>query len=171
MLFSSPWHPTHALSNSQTYQGQVAHGGDVTLVVLPQVNALMDLAADKLDELAAKKGFLERNRIRVQIIGDLSLLPPRVQRAAAKAMLVSKHFDRAILNICLSYTSRQEILCACSEVRSVPLLQLHAQAPPGPTQAKEIHPSKSPDAQALAIQYTVGKGGESAAQTTASSHI
>jgi undecaprenyl diphosphate synthase len=78
----------------------------------------MDLAAEKLDELAAKKGFLERNRIRVQVIGDLALLPPRVQKAAARAMLVSRHFDNAILNICLSYTSRQEILSACGEVLS-----------------------------------------------------
>ena len=76
----------------------------------------MDLAAEKLDELAAKKGFLERNRIRVQVIGDLTLLPPRVQKAAARAMLVSRHFDNAILNICLSYTSRQEIMSACGEV-------------------------------------------------------
>ena len=81
-----------------------------------EVDSLMELAAVKLDELSAKRGFLERNKIRVQILGDISLLPERVQRAAARAMLVSQHHDRAILNICLAYTSRQEIQSACGEV-------------------------------------------------------
>mmetsp|Transcript_65718 Transcript_65718/g.161806 ORF Transcript_65718/g.161806 Transcript_65718/m.161806 type:complete len:440 (+) Transcript_65718:251-1570(+) len=81
-----------------------------------EVDSLMCLAADKLDELVCEHGFLEKNQIRVQVLGDLALLPERVQRAASRAMRLSKHHKRAILNICLSYTSRQEMHCASVEM-------------------------------------------------------
>jgi undecaprenyl pyrophosphate synthase len=118
-----------------------------------QVDALMSLAAEKLEELADKEGFLNRNQIRIQVctdaltdtacmvwypiisvqcmgthshshtilehsvfcdsearaqvLGDFSRLPEHVQRAATRAMQTTSHHKRAILNICLAYTSRQ----------------------------------------------------------------
>ena len=76
----------------------------------------MKLAAEKLLELVEEQGFLQRNNIRVQVLGDLELLPPHVQRAAAEAMRVSRHHDRAILNICMAYTAREEMLSATREL-------------------------------------------------------
>jgi len=74
-----------------------------------EVAALMRLAEDKLNELAAKKGFLERNGIRVQVLGDLEMLPEGVQRAASNAMRMSAGYNKAILNICFAYTGRHDI--------------------------------------------------------------
>lgn len=76
----------------------------------------MRLAEEKLLELVEEQGFLQRNNVRVQVLGDLELLPPHVQRAAAKAMRVSRHHDRAVLNICMAYTAREEMLTAVREV-------------------------------------------------------
>lgn len=69
----------------------------------------MRLAEDKLNELAAKQGFLERNGIRVQVLGDVDMLPEGVQRAASNAMRMSAGYNKAILNICFAYTGRHDI--------------------------------------------------------------
>lgn len=50
--------------------------------------------------------------ISINIVGDISLLPPRVASSAARAHLATKHNTRAILNICSPYTSRHEISVA-----------------------------------------------------------
>ena len=42
----------------------------------------------------------------VRVLGDLSLLPEYVQRAAANAMRLSRHHTNVTLNICMAYTSR-----------------------------------------------------------------
>jgi undecaprenyl diphosphate synthase len=81
-----------------------------------EVETLMRLAEEKLLELVEEQGFLQRNNVRVQVLGALELLPPHVQRAAAKAMRVSRHHDRAVLNICMAYTAREEMLTAVREV-------------------------------------------------------
>ena len=81
-----------------------------------EVDTLMRLAAEKLVELVEEQGFLQRNNIRVQVLGDLDLLPAHVQHKAAEAMRVSRHHDRAVLNICMAYTAREEMLTAVREV-------------------------------------------------------
>ena len=85
-----------------------------------EVETLMKLAADKLDELSSEEGFLQRNSIRVQVLGDLELLPQNVQLAAARAMKITRHHCRALLNICMPYTARKEMTTAVQEaVRGV----------------------------------------------------
>jgi ditrans,polycis-polyprenyl diphosphate synthase len=81
-----------------------------------EVDTLMKLAAERLLELVEEKGFLQRNSIRVQVLGDLELLPPHVQRAAAEAMRITRHHDRAVLNICMAYTAREEMLTAVRDI-------------------------------------------------------
>lgn len=48
--------------------------------------------------------MLVRHQVQVRVIGDLSLAPPSVQRAAARVMQATRHHSRCVLNICFSYT-------------------------------------------------------------------
>lgn len=56
-----------------------------------------------------ERELLRRHGVRVQIVGRLDLLPPKVQKAAALAMLETGHYDGGVLNICLCYTSRHDL--------------------------------------------------------------
>ncbi|KAJ3085948.1 cis-prenyltransferase [Quaeritorhiza haematococci] len=79
-----------------------------------EVEALMDLAKSKFREFANNSEFIKKHGIRVQVIGALHLLPEDVREAAFNAMKMTKANDRAILNICFPYTSRDEIAQAVS---------------------------------------------------------
>ncbi|EKX39223.1 dehydrodolichyl diphosphate synthase, partial [Guillardia theta CCMP2712] len=70
-----------------------------------EVETIMKLAEEKLNELAEERGFLDRHGIKVQILGDLDVLPQHVKAAACRAMKVSEHHEQAVLNICIAYTS------------------------------------------------------------------
>lgn len=48
--------------------------------------------------------MLARHGVQVRVIGDLSLAPPAVQAAAAAVMAATAHHDRAVLNLCFSYS-------------------------------------------------------------------
>eukprot|EP00122_Pirum_gemmata_P016323 Pgem_evm1s15259 len=51
-----------------------------------EVSGLMNLAKDKLLELCSHRGFLEKNQIRIKIVGDLDLLPPDLQKVMIDSM-------------------------------------------------------------------------------------
>ena len=44
-----------------------------------------------------------RHRVRVRVLGDLTLLPEPVQAAAQRVMDATEHHAGGTLNICLSY--------------------------------------------------------------------
>jgi ditrans,polycis-polyprenyl diphosphate synthase len=54
--------------------------------------------------------------VRIRVSGALHLLPRSVQEAAYKAMESTKHHDKATLNICCPYTSRNEISQTMSDI-------------------------------------------------------
>jgi len=77
-----------------------------------EVDTLMRLAKDSFAKMAEKGGFMESRGIQVKILGDLELLPKDVSEAMRRTEeLTSKH-DRARLNVCLCYNSKNEILDA-----------------------------------------------------------
>eukprot|EP01018_Ginkgo_biloba_P006570 Gb_12861 [translate_table: standard] len=82
-----------------------------------EVDILMNLMHEKLEALIEKESLVRQYGIRVQLLGDLSLLPERVRKAADKAMLFTKDNNKAVLNICAPYTSTQEIVKAVQDVR------------------------------------------------------
>eukprot|EP01018_Ginkgo_biloba_P006572 Gb_12860 [translate_table: standard] len=82
-----------------------------------EVDTLMNLMQEKLEALIEKETLVRQYGIRVQLLGDLRLLPEHVRKAAEKAMLVTKDNNKAVLNICAPYTSTQEIAKAVQEVR------------------------------------------------------
>uniref|UniRef100_A0A0C9S8B4 Alkyl transferase n=1 Tax=Wollemia nobilis TaxID=56998 RepID=A0A0C9S8B4_9CONI len=81
-----------------------------------EVDTLMNMMQEKLEALIEKESMVNQYGIRVQILGDLSLLPERVRRAAERAMEFSKGNDRAVLNICAPYTATNEIAKAVEGV-------------------------------------------------------
>ena len=74
-----------------------------------EVNYLMELAMGKFEEAVSRQGELHRHRVRVRVLGDLSLLSGAVQQACARVMRATSENDGPLLNVCLSYTSREEI--------------------------------------------------------------
>ncbi|EIN06968.1 dehydrodolichyl diphosphate synthetase [Punctularia strigosozonata HHB-11173 SS5] len=77
-----------------------------------EVEALMDLAEKKLGEMCQHGEMLDRYGVRLNILGRKELLPPRVREAARKAEEMTRHNDRAILNLCMPYGSRDDMTTA-----------------------------------------------------------
>ncbi|THH26741.1 hypothetical protein EUX98_g7446 [Antrodiella citrinella] len=77
-----------------------------------EVETLMKLAEEKLLELCEHGELLETYGVRLNVIGKTELLPERVQAAVKKVEGLTRHNDRAILNLCMPYTSRDEMTTA-----------------------------------------------------------
>ncbi|KRX08794.1 Decaprenyl diphosphate synthase-like protein [Pseudocohnilembus persalinus] len=74
-----------------------------------EVDLLMDLAKTKLREMANEGEFLEYHQIKVNIIGDLTLLPKDVLKAMEEIMEITKNYKKMEFNICFAYNSSFEI--------------------------------------------------------------
>ena len=55
---------------------------------------------------------MERNRIRIKILGDTSLLPEDVQKVMVESEEMTKDYENGTLNVCLCYNSKHEIFDA-----------------------------------------------------------
>uniref|UniRef100_A0A0D6R8S6 Alkyl transferase n=1 Tax=Araucaria cunninghamii TaxID=56994 RepID=A0A0D6R8S6_ARACU len=80
-----------------------------------EVDALMDLMQHKLEALLEKESLVNQAGIRVRLLGNLELLPERVRHAAEKVMVRTMPNSKAILNVCVAYTSTEEIVHAVQE--------------------------------------------------------
>jgi len=74
-----------------------------------EVNGLMDLARQKFQKLLDEKDQIDKHGVRLRFFGNASLLPLDVQRLMAEIELISMHHTRAFLNVCIAYTSQEEI--------------------------------------------------------------
>ncbi|KIM39468.1 hypothetical protein M413DRAFT_446971 [Hebeloma cylindrosporum] len=77
-----------------------------------EVSALMKLAEEKLVELTENGDILDEYGVRLNVIGKTELLPESVQKAVRRAEDRTRHNNRAIFNLCMPYTSRDEITTA-----------------------------------------------------------
>ncbi|KAF9977055.1 cis-prenyltransferase [Actinomortierella ambigua] len=77
-----------------------------------QVETLMELAKTKLTEMCEESELVKRYGIGIRVLGDTSLLPEDVQAVVNKAVELTKHNNRAVLNMCFPYTSREELTMA-----------------------------------------------------------
>lgn len=77
-----------------------------------EVDALMSLAEDKLTEMCKHGELLDRHGIRLNVLGRKDLLPPRVQDVVRRAEHMTRHNDRAMLNLCMPFASRDDIATA-----------------------------------------------------------
>lgn len=81
-----------------------------------EVDCLMELAHQKFTRLLQEKDLIQKHNVCVRVLGNLHLLPIDIQKLVAEVVNISKNNTRAILNVCFSYTSRDEICTAMKEV-------------------------------------------------------
>lgn len=74
-----------------------------------EVNALMDLLADYLDK---ETPTLQKRGIRLAAIGDIDKLYLPVRKKLLEVMKLTERNDKMVLNLALSYGSRDEIVAA-----------------------------------------------------------
>ncbi|KAF1950974.1 dehydrodolichyl diphosphate synthase [Byssothecium circinans] len=96
-----------------------------------EVDALMEMAKVKLVQLSEHGALLDRYGASIRILGQRGLVKPDVREAIDKAVAMTAHNKKAVLNVCFPYTSRDEITTAVkSTIRqfSTPI-----DAPPTPS--------------------------------------
>lgn len=69
-----------------------------------EVRGLMSLAEAKLKYMLEQREMLIQRGVRVRVVGDLSLAPIGIQRAAFAVEEATRHHSNLILNICFSYS-------------------------------------------------------------------
>ncbi|TFY71432.1 hypothetical protein EVG20_g1571 [Dentipellis fragilis] len=80
-----------------------------------EVDALMALAEQSFAELIQYGNILQQYGVRLNVVGKKQMLPPNVLQAVEKAEEMTRHNDSAILNLCIPYTSRDEMTTAVQE--------------------------------------------------------
>lgn len=81
-----------------------------------EVNALMELAKIKLRQLCQHGDLLDRYGASLRVLGQRSMVRPDVLEVIQEAVLMTENNDKAILNVCFPYTSRDEI---ATSIRSI----------------------------------------------------
>ncbi|KAH8979735.1 Di-trans-poly-cis-decaprenylcistransferase [Lactarius akahatsu] len=80
-----------------------------------EVDGLMHLCKTDLLDLCTPGGLLAQHEARLNTVGKTNLFPPEVQAALAKAEELTKDYHRGVLNLCVAYSSRDEIATAVEE--------------------------------------------------------
>ncbi|MAW65282.1 MAG: isoprenyl transferase [Flavobacteriales bacterium] len=78
-----------------------------------EVNALMELLVDTIQK---EISTLNKNKIRLQAIGDLSTLPKKAKEKLKKAIEETSKNDHMTLILALSYSSKWEVINAVKEI-------------------------------------------------------
>ncbi|KAL3636340.1 hypothetical protein CASFOL_020887 [Castilleja foliolosa] len=86
-----------------------------------EVQSTMNLIQEKIEGLLEEGSIVNRYGLKVNFIGDLRLLSEPVRLSAERAMIATSSNSRAVLSICIAYTSTNEIIRAveksCGEKR------------------------------------------------------
>ncbi|GMR31773.1 hypothetical protein PMAYCL1PPCAC_01968, partial [Pristionchus mayeri] len=82
-----------------------------------EVNGLMRLAEEKFNLLLAESDKLAEGQIRFRFLGDLSLLSPRLRALVAQITLATQHYTKGTVNVCMPYTSTDEMARALEKIR------------------------------------------------------
>lgn len=77
-----------------------------------EVDALMDTAKVKLSQLTQHGELLDRYGASIRVLGQRELVKPDVLEAVDRAVKMTSGNNKAILNVCFPYTSRDEITTA-----------------------------------------------------------
>ena len=77
-----------------------------------EIAKIMELLEKYLHESIAK---MERDKVKMKFLGDISVLSPKLQDLIAETEEISKKFDGVQVNICLNYGSRTEIVRAAQK--------------------------------------------------------
>ena len=74
-----------------------------------EIETIMALLEKYLYESLEK---MERDKVKMKFLGDITVLSPKLQNLIAETEKLSKKFDGVQVNICLNYGSRDEIIRA-----------------------------------------------------------
>ncbi|KAJ0717888.1 putative rubber cis-polyprenylcistransferase [Helianthus annuus] len=80
-----------------------------------EVRSLMDLMEEKIEGLIKEESLVNQYGVRVHFAGNLKLLSKPVRLAAERAMKATAKNSKAVLTICIAYTSTDEILHSVEE--------------------------------------------------------
>lgn len=80
-----------------------------------EVNELMNLFEKMFNKVAEHKSVHKR-QVKINAIGDLSILPTRVQESIERAQQNTKNYNNFILNIAIGYGGREEIVNAVKKI-------------------------------------------------------
>lgn len=81
-----------------------------------EVDGLFNLAREKFERLLNEREKIDELKVCIRMFGELSLLPFDLQQTIAKVMEISKHHTNLYMNVCLAYTSRDEMTMAVKEI-------------------------------------------------------
>jgi ditrans,polycis-polyprenyl diphosphate synthase len=74
-----------------------------------EVEWLMDLAKSKLQQISSRGDLCEEFGIKIRILGNILMLPIDVRDILKDTEKITENNNRAVLNVCFPYTSRDEI--------------------------------------------------------------
>ncbi|VIO99693.1 Uncharacterized protein BM_BM5483 [Brugia malayi] len=74
-----------------------------------EVDDLMTLFEHKLLQLLDERDKLTENGIRIQFFGNLKHLPRKLQQYMAKIELLTREHNSGTVNVCIAYTSQDEL--------------------------------------------------------------
>lgn len=80
-----------------------------------EVQSLMELIREKIEGLIKEESIVNQYGVRVHFVGDLKLLDESVRLAAERAMVATSKNSKAVLSICIAYTSTNEIMNAVKQ--------------------------------------------------------
>jgi undecaprenyl diphosphate synthase len=112
-------HQAGARAVRETVEGALEAGvGVLTLFAFSQENwqrppAEIDALMALLEEYIAREADeLVREGVRVRMLGDLERLAPSAREAVDRIQAATAHGDKLILNVCISYGARAELVRA-----------------------------------------------------------
>jgi len=74
-----------------------------------EVDALMKLFLESLEEYLGEDSIVMTAKVRVRVIGDISLLPPDVKKKSIEIMQRTESHNNSVWNICIAYTAGYEL--------------------------------------------------------------
>ncbi|GKE30158.1 dehydrodolichyl diphosphate synthase 6-like protein [Tanacetum coccineum] len=80
-----------------------------------EIQSLMDLIEEKIEGMIKDDSIVHQYGVRVYFIGNLKLLSKPVRLAAERLIEATANNSKAVLSICIAYTSTDEILHAVQE--------------------------------------------------------
>ncbi|KAH8730869.1 undecaprenyl diphosphate synthase family protein-like protein [Phaeosphaeriaceae sp. PMI808] len=104
-----------------------------------EVDALMTMAKVKLEQLAEHGALLDRYGASIRVLGQRDLMKKDVLAAVDKAVAMTAHNKRAILNVCFPYTSRDEITTAVMKTVETYSTPIHNLPTPSKRAFSESH--------------------------------
>lgn len=81
-----------------------------------EVDGLFELATEKFKRLLNEKEKIDQMQVCIRVFGDISLLPEGLQQIISQVVDMSKNYTNLYMNVCLAYTSRDEMTMAVKDI-------------------------------------------------------